>query len=729
VIDGPVSAARSIYRRFPASVTFIVSACCIFAVYYKSFLGLVILPYDNIDGIYPYYVGALNAISHGFLTQYDPFNLGGFVAIPFFGFTDPIGFIPWLTHTVPSFWGFDVIQLLHLFLIPAGLLMLARAYDVPRERYLFIIPIALIASAIGPILEWAAWSNATVSYSWGFFLFGCLEIFRKTGKPLPILGAGAALAWAFGPSPQNAELWPIVLVPYAIVYWRQLFADAKRAAYVAGALLLSVLLALPAAIVWLKIYYTIDLGFIAPSGPLRGLLVNMIKPHDFLSMLGQPVPWGGFAIAVVAAPSALFLMLIASAYVLSTRERLMYGLVIGVLFFYSLGHLTPFTEFFRHHVYPPSAYSINPFMAWYVILPLLFALSIRTLKLSRIPSAALYAATAVVIVAGLVDIVVYPSLWFVTLIAAALFLVILKWRRFEIICGVALLQWALIVLMPFQASLWGPAVFEAGWQYLAPYPNLIRYLPFETDTSARAYRVVNVGFPKTFGVYADVYRYYNVASEGNMYYPRALAEKVGTLSLDELSMPKYVVSHPGWIGSSPLEELSVRYYFFNPDVLTKIEPVISKKPWLRLLPEDGFYRTVEDTKYQPFVAAIDTQGRVTPVDAHMTRDSFDFRIPQGARSIRMSVNYDPWWHASNDLGEDLTRYVTSANGELVLDASSLGGQLVRLHYGSALLSAALLTSGAIYLVALVVLLLYLMWRVPFVRALARRIGDAVPQEA
>ena len=677
-----MSTVSRLYRRYTAPAIVLLCAIALAVLWSAPLFGRAVVPYDFQTADFPAFVDAIRAARFDPFSVYNPFNDAGQITNNLFAFFDPLAWVTAVGRQFPAYSALELYYFAHLMLIPAGLLLVAWANDVPRERWWAIVPISLVAFAMGPTLKYLQQANSLVALGYLVLLFGALEAFRRSGALWACLVAGLAMAYTTEHWIYASIFMPIPLAAYALANGKQLFATRRRLAYAACGALVALVVVLPAALLDVKIDRTIEVA--------RNLqqLSEMI-PTDTASLLGAPA----YALPLVALPAALVALVLAAFRRATPFERRVYGIALIVLVLYGFADLTPFAAAFRH-VYPPAEFIRRPYAAWYVIIPFMLFLSARTLGAwspRAIQLSTILSAVAVAVAAT------QAAHWHAVAVVAAT-LAVTFWRpTLAILMGAMIVQWAVIDWLPFERSQWQPQPLEARAAYFAPYETVRPILPFEASHSAGAYRVANIGLPAEFGPFAGAFAVYNVAADYNTFIPHELVRELGTDQLHATALPAYFITHTGALGGTPWRRLAVRYYLFGPAVFAALPRAALAKPGLKVSKLESYWRVVEDTRAAPFVAAVGDGGRSAAVDAAMTRDSFTLTVPAGATTIRFAQNYDPWWHAHDASGADLSNAVRDDGGQLALDASALGGRSVTLRFTDRKVTLALALALAVQL--------------------------------
>jgi hypothetical protein len=678
-----VNTVSRLYLRYTAPAIVLLCALALAVLWNAPLFGRTVVPYDFQTADFPAFVDAIRAARFDPFSVYNPFNDAGQITTNLLAFFDPLGWVTAVGRQFPAYSALELYYFAHLMLIPVGLLLVAWASEVPRERWWAIVPISFVAFAMGPTLKYLQQANSLVALGYLVLLFGALEAFRRTGALWACLVAGLALAYTTEHWIYASIFVPIPLAAYALANGKELFATRRRVAYAACGVLVALVVMLPAALLDVKIDQTIEVA--------RNLeQLSELVPSDTASLLGAP----SYVLPLVALPAALVALVLAAFRRATPFERRVYGVALIVLVLYGFDGLTPFAAAFRH-VYPPAEFIRRPYAAWYVIIPFLLFLSVRTLGAwspRAIQLGTILSAVAVALAAA------QTTHWHAVAVVAAT-LAVTFWRpTLPIVMGAMVVQWGVIDWLPFERSAWHPQPLEARAAYFAPYETLRPILPFEASRSADAYRVANIGLPAEFGPYAGAFAVYNVAADYNTFIPHELVRELGTDQLHGTVLPTYFTTHPDALGGAPWRRLAVRYYLFGPETFAALPRAAFAKPGLKVSELRSYWRVVEDTRAAPFVAAIADDGKSEAVDAAMTRDSFTLTVPARAATVRFAQNYDPWWRARDASGADVSGAVRDDGGQLALAASALRGRSVTLRFTDRKVTLALALTLAVQVV-------------------------------
>lgn len=671
----------SLYQRYPAAVTLAAAAALLALAWSGMFFGGLVAPFDYRTADYPAYVDAVRAARYSVFCLFNPFNDGGVQTPNLIAKYDPVEWLALFGTGIPGYAAAQAAYLAHLVLVPVGLLLAARANGVPRSRWILVAGISLIAYACGPCLKYLQHTTAVPAFSCYVFLFGALEAYRRFGGFHYVVLAGVAFAYANGHWVYGTVFFPILLTAYVAANARAFFGSPRRAAESAGAAAISLAIVWPNVVLDLKFDRTIEFSRHVD------VMFNEIQFAQIPGLLGAPLP----ELALLMLPAGLLVLVVTGLRNSSPVERWLYGLIVAVLVVYAFGDLTPFGPVFRT-LYPPAALIRRPYAVWYVLLPFLLVLSARGLAA---PSARV--ALGVVLAAAGATCYAWfhgaPALASAVVLAS---LAAIAWRpQPPVVVAAAVVQWAAIAWIPFWHSGWQPGAIPAQSRYFAPYASVRPYIAFETNDSANAYRVANVGLPAEFGPSAGAWKMYGSAATYNTSAPHELISLLGTQDVHATVLPAYFRAHPDRFADANWERLGVRYYLMAPDAAALIPRRAFAKPRIRTLDVPGYWKVVEDTAAAPFVSALLANGTTVAVHASMRRDSYEFTVPPDAALVRFANIYDPWWTVTA-VPRPPPGTVIDDRGQLVIDASDLRGREVRLVYTNRVMVAAIATRLAVH---------------------------------
>jgi hypothetical protein len=668
---------REAYDRRPATVVIGLSAILLAAVWSGPFFGGQVIPYDYQTAHYPWYVDAIRAARYDFACLYNPFNDAGQPTWNIYAFNDPIQWLPVFLPHLPGYTALQSLELAHLILVPCGLLLVARANGVPKERWILIVGISLIGFAIGPCLKYMQQSVGIVAYAYLVLMLGALEAFRTTGNRWYALLAGACAAYVFEAFIYPAVFLPVALAGYALANFRELFASRSRLISLALAMVVAAVIAAPAVLISEKIDHLIE-----ASRHLEQL--SEILPTDLLFQLGAPSQM----LKLVALPAALIALCVLGFSHVRPQQRVFYGAVIVALALYGFGDSTPFGPIFRD-IYPPADLIRRPYATWYVLLPLVLMMSTIGLRGGSRKLVICVTAVSACAIAGSLFVDFNPASCVVLFVSLA---VAVMWPRTSFLVGIAVFQWVVIDWSPFLSSNWHPAVIPADAMYMRPYESVRSYFGTAQAKSSAAFRIANIGLPAQVGPSAGMYEYYNVAADYNTFIPHELVTELGTDELHGTTLPGYVAADPEALGSVPWERLAVTYYLVSPSVLASIPARDLSPTGLHVVETASYWKVLKDERASPFVAALSSTGRPSAIDATMTRDSFRFNVPLESISVRFAMNFDTWWHAYDLSDGNRTISLHNSNGQLELPAVGLAGHLIAVRYGNRLTRISLVAS-------------------------------------
>lgn len=649
------------------------------------FLQLVV-PYDYQTADYPEYLESIRAAKYNLACLFNPFNDGGVVSDNLIANFDPLEWLPAIFSRLPNYQVLESFYVLHLALVPIGLVLVARAHDVPKSRWIYIVFLSMMAYALGPTLKYMQQTNAIGAMGLTVFALGALEWFRKSGKSAYVVAAGLALAYSVEHWIYAAVFLPLVLLAYGITHFSELTATRTRVASICIATGIGLIVVLPSVLLDLKYNQTI-----AISENFNQL--TELFPSDLLAMMGAPLD----ALHLVMIPTALITMVVLGFRSSQRFERLIFLALMLALVAYSFGDITPFGNFFRK-IYPIAGVIRRPYAAWYVLIPLMLVIAVRGLRL--IDATIVRGTCAVGALAVLGSLAVTSSINRADSVAGGVIpdvillgsLAAMVYRpRFSVVFAAAMLQWLVLDQVPFWNSQWRPIVIPASNQYLQPYESVRGFLPFESNSSSDAYRIANIGLPAEFGVSSGAWDIYGIAADYNTSTPRNLAKILNPAPLHAAILPDYVRANPEFLATTSWQRMAVRYYLIGPTVIDSLRPMIKRHPNLRLTDVQSYWSVIEDRAAAPFVSSV-FGNVVRPLKTQMTRDSFRFRAPKIAAEVRLAILYDSWWKATDQTGRDLSSRLFNKNGQLAFNVVAIGGQDIRLHYTNSVVVAAIWVS-------------------------------------
>ncbi|HTA38181.1 MAG TPA: hypothetical protein VK760_03855, partial [Candidatus Acidoferrales bacterium] len=567
------------------------------------FLGSQLIGFDATTEYYPWYVNALLAFHHGPFTVLNPFMDGGSTNYNLFANYDPVYLLPLLTGRIPSLFQEQLLVLAHLLVVPACLVALARLYGISGMKLLLVAALGAAAGFTGHILNLLSESIDLNCYGWAFVAITAIEYYRVKKRLPYAVGAAVAVNFSLMISDGGAAYWPLFVIPYVAVCWREFRGPTfvRDAAIACGVL---VLLSLPGLVERAHQWRTIQT--VATDLTPK----QFANPRDALAYFGfhfSPAAQDNQTInqSLFAIPGAIGLMLLAAFERMSRRERWLFGSLLGVLFVSALGSVTPLEQIVRH-VYPPAGMFRRAYEDLNVAIPVTFVLVVRyfvTQERLGVPWRAWVAAA----LAGLFLLAVRaePSQWPVNLAVTGLsiaFLYVARWPAAAATVLVA--QWVLVVFMPVTGSIFAPHD-RAAVEYeinVATFEGLGPFLADRGTDSGALYRVAGVGVIPTFGNYAGVRRFYNLVSHvPESRTPRELYTLTG---VTEAGVEASIRANPSIVASPSLRGAAVRYYVLSNDDADIERAVRHGHPELRSVPVAGPYRVLEDPRAFPFVSAL-----------------------------------------------------------------------------------------------------------------------------
>lgn len=684
--------AREIYRRRPVLAAAVLASLLIVLTYLPAFIGWRIIPYDFQSDYYPWYVDSLRAFRISPVEMFDPYKLGGMMTFPLLAFYDLIDAAPGFVHAIPNLIGYQVLVLSHLFLIPVGIAMMFWARNVSPQRAILIVPIAIVAAALGPELKYVEWVKPVESYAYGFLVLGSLECLRAKTRLRYAILLGVALAFSFIYFGESAIFWPLVVIPYFLVY-RDALLTRRGTVYGLAAGVIACAFILPCGLLTVKLFSTIQV-----SENIQ--ILSTLQPIEAAGYLGIPIR----EMSLVSLPFALGVLVVLSFRTMRRAEQLFFGVFVAVAAIYSFSSLTPVATLVRA-VYPIARLSRRPDVILYILIPVLVLLAVRAVAVTpNVP--ARFAAVAVGIFgfAALAVAVTEPEARLLIAGVAICVLPLAFLRDIRWWSAALVPQWLILCIIPYWTSGFSPQQLAPQEGYFAPFRSLEPFLPFVTPTSSSAFRVLSVGLPATFGSYAPVFQYYNVGADYGVIFPRELSARTGIKDLHAARIGAEIEADPSEIGSVGLRSMAVRYYLLSPDVYAAVAGALRRDPALVHLRVPGFWQVVRDDRAQPFLVADFADHSRTPVVGTMGRSWITFAPPAGSADVRLAFTFDPWWHVSvgRNGADELLRDV---GGQLAVDTSNTGSAAITLHYGNARAVASIVLLMILYLVGAVSLVL------------------------
>ncbi len=668
-------------RVLPRSPKIQISLCAglafglVIALHFDAFTGQKFVPYDAQTDYYPWYVNSLVSFREDVFLTLNPFKLGGMVNFHLLAAYDPIYWIPLLTGGNPGLYEHQLLNLSHFLLIPVALIMIARLYGVHGLRLVGIALVSVVAAYVGPTLALLQHSDTVDTFSWGFLAIAFFEYFRRRGSLAYAILFVLSLAFALIRHAQGAVFWPLFFAPYLLLHWREIAAHKHGLRNLLIAVFVGLVSFAPSLIemahMWSSIDATIDMQ-----------INNPLTWRDVFFVFGFPV--GG--ISIIAIPTIVLLLAGVAIWRLPRKLGVFYVLIVGALLLYAFGQFTPFGDIFRK-LYPPAALFRRPYAALYVVLPILFSLIVWQLSQKPLRLSTRFAAGATLVLglATAFTAVNYPAQWVeISVVSACTAFVLWRSDKTVLVALGLVVQWAILCYAPVANSHWFPQppnTPDVG--RIEFYADLTPYLAMRSHRSEPIFRVVSIGLQASFGAYAGVFEYYNLAPDYSTRFPRSLIES-GIEKPHAADLVPYTLAHPGFIGSDKMKELGVRYYIFAPEIYAKLKPVImSQSSSLVEINSVSYWKIVQDNDYHPFVANLDQSARLlSPISAAVESGSVAFTIPDDSSFVDLGFVYDSWWNLKDEDGSDLSHLIADDGGQLRLVTSSIRGRSVVLYYGS-----------------------------------------------
>jgi hypothetical protein len=675
-----------------AFLAFLLAVAIMIAFEPGIFFGSQLIGFDATTEYYPWYVNALLAFHHSPFTVLNPFMDGGSTNYNLFANYDLVYLLPLLAGRIPSLFQEQLLVLIHLIMVPACLVALARLYGVSGIKLLLVAALAAVAGFTGHILNLLSESMDLNCYGWAFVAITAIEYYRVKKRLPYAIAAAIAVNFSLMISDGGAAYWPLFVIPYVAVCWSDFRGPTfvRDAAIALGVL---VVLCLPGLVERAHQWRTIQ----TVSADLTAK--QFATPRDALAYLGfhfSPMAEGDRSVnqSMFAIPGALGLMLLAGFTRMSLRERWLFGSLLGALLVTALGSVTPLEQIVRH-AYPPAALFRRSYEDLNVAIPVLFMLVVRffvaqewhefpwrthlTVALATLLAAAVY---------------IEPEQWPVNLAVVAIGLAFLYLYRFPAaVAALLVAQWALVVYIPVSSSIFAPHPRAAVEDEInvTTYDGLGPFLADRGTESAALYRVVGVGVIPTFGNYAGVRRFYNLVSHvPESRTPRELYVLTG---VTEAGVEESLRANPSIVASPALRSVGARYYFLNAGDADIERAARHNHPELRSIPTSGRWRALEDPGAFPFVSAIRADSTLLAgVPARVDWDTIDFDFPRNAAFVNLAYVYDNWWHVE---APGAASSPVDRHGQLQVDGQ-LQGKHVTMHYYSRLFDVALVLEVGCY---------------------------------
>ena len=663
----------------------IIGCVIVFILHFETFIGKKLIPYDAITDYYPWYINALKSFRIDPLLSFNPYKLGGMPNFHLFAAYDIIYWLILLTPWVPNLFEHQVLSLAHLFLIPISLVLLGHLYKLQGLRVVILLVVATVAGYVGPILAYMQHLNALDSYCWGFVAIAALEYFRKCGtfKSAVILVIG--LVFAFIRFPASAVFWPLFLIPYGILYCKEILSTRRKVIFLTSALIIGIIMIAPCLIQMRHIYETIDASIDVEVN-------NTLNLQDIIPMLGLPINY----LSIIAIPGVIWVTFLSESLKQPIKHMAFYWSLSCVGLLYSFAQLTPFGDLFRI-IYPPASLFRRPYAILYVLLPIIFFIAIRSLQRDKlnIPQKLKIVLSIAMALLTINNIKAYSEYALVsTICGGGTILALWQVNRRVLISLLLIMQWLGICYLPFIQSSWAPIVVSAASDPLNIYDGILPSLKAIDPHTNLPFRTIAIGLPAEFGAYASVFDYYSVGADYSTIFPRQLLLKTGIRSMHAAKIVASVIENPAVIGSSAMKQLSVRYYIFSPESYARIRPLLSfKTSKLQDVPSSSYWKIVEDTDYQPFVTALDTSGHfLQAIPSIINQGDIIFTSPSTTSIVDFGYIYDSWWSLQDLHGEEDSKYIYSDKGQLSVNVIKLNNKQLLLHYGNKIFEASLLIS-------------------------------------
>ena len=416
------------------------------------FFGSKLIGFDATTEYYPWYVNALLAFHHSPFTVLNPFMDGGSTNYNLFANYDLVYALPLLAGAIPNLFQEQLLVLVHLIMVPACVVALARLYGVSGMKLLLVAALGAVAGFTGHVFNLLSESIDVNCYGWAFVAITAIEYYRVRKRLPYAVAAAVAVNFSLMISDGGAAYWPLFLIPYVAVCWRDFRGPTfvRDAAVACGVL---AALCLPGLVERAHQWRTIQT--VATDLTPK----QFATPRDALAYLGfhfSPSGYGDRSVnqSLFAIPGALGLMLLAGFTRMSVRERWLFGSLLGVLFVTALGDVTPLEAIVRH-LYPPAAMFRRSYEDLNVAIPVTFMLVVRyfvaqaKLEITRRE----WIATAIAAL-FLFTLRIEPSQWPANLTLAAssiAFLYVFRWPA--AVATLLVAQWVVVVFLPVSSSI------------------------------------------------------------------------------------------------------------------------------------------------------------------------------------------------------------------------------------------------------------------------------------
>lgn len=674
------------YRSF-AGLAALAGVVLVVAFEPGLFRGSRLIGFDAASLVTPWYLNALLAFYHGPFVALNPYQMGGMPNFNLLANYDPIYVVPAIVRAVPSMYQVQLLILVHLFFIPICLVALARLYGVTGLKLILAGVLGAVAAYTGFDLKYMETTEAIDGYSWSLLALTAIEYYRvRKGVAFAVIAA-LALDFAFMRFAKGLALWPLFIVAYVATFWDQ-FKHRHLLRDVALAGVVFVLVLAPCIVQQSHLW-----GLIETSKDFsleqEGTLQNALSYFGFFLAAHTSEGQDVFVIAGI-----ITVMGILGFANMDDRERWFFGISLVLLFAYVLGDVTPMQSIVRH-LYPPVDPFRRAYEAFYIPFALLLLVVVRFAiadPRSRSADKTWSIATGAVFVAvAAVAIALDRSTWLINLAVLACAIIFIVYRQPVVAALLLVVQWLLVGYLPIAHSPFypKPAAGVVG-DIASQYRDLEPYLALAGSDSTRLYRVVGVGVDATFGSWAGVYQFYNLAPDTGTRIPQALYER--TQIADPLSdgIVDSLRQRPDIIAGPAMRDMAVRHYLFSDDASDIARAAERRHPELRAL-HAANWTVLEDPKAHAFVSTVG--ARPLPVAAHVGWDTVSFVMPAGASAADVAFLYDPWWRATTG-GRPAT--IVDNSGQLRVSASGVQGKLVELRYGSEIFTTAIMLQMIAY---------------------------------
>lgn len=659
------------------------------------FFGSKLIGYDATSLVYPWYVNALAAFHHDPFLAFDPYMDGGMVNFNLLANYDPIYFLPLIAGVVPSLYQAQLLVLAHLALVPICLVALARLYGITGIKLFAVGALGGVVAFVGFDLKYMETTEAIDGYGWGMALITAIEYYRVRKRIGFAIAAALALDFAFTRFAKGTVYWALFIIPYVAVFW----SDFKSRTILRD---LSVAVAVFFAVVAPCVIEMHHMWASIESSKFLSVELEGAR-RDILAYLGvylAPLTTSGQNIYEI--PGVLGLLTLLSFARMKIRERLFYGIVLGVLLVYALGSATPM-EWIVRHAFPPADAFRRAYEEFYVAFPILLMIAVRYgIAPEARPLNALWrigGTAAIAILVGISTFVSPQSLAINSAASACSIIFLLTYPRVAIAAVLVAVQWVLISYIPVAQSIFypHPAAIVRD-EILANRQGIEPYLTPDTTDTSRLYRVMAVGANANFGPYAGVYRFYNLAPDDGTRIPSNLYRVTGVDPLFS-EIVAGMRAKPGIIGGPSLRTMSVRYYFFSPTEADIASAAQRLHPDLRSAPSPSNWIVLEDPHASAFIAASQTgTSDSSAVLGQADWDTLTFRFPTNAAYVNLAYLYDDWW--TGRAADGTPAVLVNQNGQLRVSGKGVAGKSITLRYSNGAFVLALQVQILTYVVLL-----------------------------